>query len=151
MLRNKSPVTSHQLPVRIKRILLLLFLLSAIRWPEGRGLASDSQSHYPLSANLLAQEQFKYDSHGKRDPFIPLVTSDGRLINLETIEKKGDLKLEGIIYDENGLSYAIVNGMVAKIGDKIEDNQVLKIQKNKIIFIKDGSIFELRLKEEEQK
>ncbi len=56
--------------------------------------------------------------------------------------------IEGIIYDEHGLSYAIVNGEVVNIGDKVGDYQVLKIGKNKIIFIKGGQTTEIQLKEE---
>ncbi len=99
-----------------------------------------------------AQNQFAYDSKGKRDPFIALVTSDGRLLKLDTTEEvKGDLNLEGIIFDKNGVSFAIVNGAVVKIGDIVGDNQVLKIEKDKVIFIKDGATFDLELKKEEIK
>ncbi len=97
-----------------------------------------------------AQEQFVYDSKGKRDPFIPLVTPDGRLLNLDTEQAKGALNLEGIIYDEKGVSYAIVNGAVVKIGDTVDGNQVLRIEDKKVIFIKDGNPFEMELKEEEK-
>ncbi len=51
--------------------------------------------------NVFAQEQPAYDSKGKRDPFIPLVTPDGRLLNLKNQETATGLTLEGIIYDEN--------------------------------------------------
>jgi hypothetical protein len=103
----------------------------------------------PVTCSLLfAQDQFVYDPKGKRDPFIPLVTPEGRLLNLDTEQSKGTLNLEGIIYDEKGISYAIVNGAVVKIGDTIEGSQVLKIENNKVVFIKDGNPFEQELKEE---
>ena len=95
-----------------------------------------------------AQEQFVYDAKGKRDPFIPLITPDGRFLNLDTEQVKGTLNLEGIIYDDKGISYAIVNGAVVKIGDTVDGSQVLKIENNKVIFIKDGNPFEQELKEE---
>ncbi len=95
------------------------------------------------------QEQYKYDAKGKRDHFIPLVTADGRLLKLEPEEGVKGLLLEGIIYDNYSLSYAIVNGEIAKIGDKIGDYQVLKIEKNKVTFIKEGEITEIELKKEE--
>lgn len=96
----------------------------------------------------LAQEQFVYDAKGKRNPFIPLVTPDGRLLKLEKEETASGLLLEGIIYDEHGLSYAIVNGAVVRVSDKVGDYQVLKIEKNKVIFIKSGQTLEVELKEE---
>jgi len=100
----------------------------------------------------FAQEAFTYDAKGKRDPFIPLVTPEGRLLKLDREETSSGLGLllEGIIYDEHGLSYAIVNGEVVNIGDKVGDYQVLKIEKNKIIFIKGGQTTEIQLKKEEE-
>ncbi|HTZ11193.1 MAG TPA: hypothetical protein VMD04_02285 [Candidatus Margulisiibacteriota bacterium] len=87
----------------------------------------------------FAQEEFTYDSMGKRNPFIPLVTSDGRLLKLDKEEKtKGDLAIEGIIYDKNGRSFAIVNGAVVGVGDYVGDYQVLKIESRKVVFIKEG-------------
>jgi hypothetical protein len=98
----------------------------------------------------LAQDEFTYDAKGKRNPFIPLVTPDGQLLQLEKEETAGDLVLEGIIYDERGLSYAIVNTKVVKIGDTVDNYQVLKIEKNRVIFIKDGQPMEVELKKEEK-
>ncbi|MGE5197400.1 MAG: hypothetical protein ACM3IL_02725, partial [Deltaproteobacteria bacterium] len=55
--------------------------------------------------NILAAGEYIYDSKGKRDPFIALVTPDGRLVKLEDeAPKSTTLSLEGIIYDINGLS-----------------------------------------------
>jgi hypothetical protein len=136
MLRNKSHksgVTSHKSQV-LKIILFFLFIFG-----------------YDLqltTCNLFAQEQFTYDAKGKRDPFIPLVTPDGRLLKLEKEETASGLLLEGIIYDEHGLSYCLVNGEVVRVSDKIGDYQVLKIEKNKVIFIKSGQTLEVELKEE---
>jgi hypothetical protein len=87
----------------------------------------------------FAQEEFVYDSKGRRNPFIPLVTPDGRLLKLDKEEKaKGELAIEGIIYDKNGMSFAIVNGAVVGVGDYVGDYQVLKIEGSKVIFIKEG-------------
>lgn len=100
---------------------------------------------------LFAQDGFKYDAKGRRNPFIPLLTSDGRLLKLDKLdtgEERGSLLIEGIIYDEHALSYAIVNGQVVKVGDWVGDYQVLKIKKNKIVFIKHGQTLELELKKE---
>jgi len=96
-----------------------------------------------------AQEEFVYDAKNKRDPFIPLVTSDGRLLKLEQQEGTQGLLLEGIIYDDKGISCAIVNGEVVRVGDEAGGFQVLKIQKDKVVFIKDGQPTEIELKKEE--
>ena len=101
-----------------------------------------------LYSVLFAQGEFIYNAKNKRNPFIPLVTPEGRLLKLEQEEATaGPLLLEGIIYDKHGLSYAIVNGEVKRIGDKVSDYQVLRIEKNRVIFIKDGQPLEVELKE----
>jgi len=129
MLKNKTQ--NRNLKLKIFIFSLLLYLL-------------------PFTFYLLgfAQEDFVYDSEGRRDPFLVLVTPDGRLLKLDQEAKKG-LMLEGIIYDKNSLSYAIVNGTIVRVGEKVEDYQVLKIEKNKVLFIKKGQITEIQLKEGE--
>ena len=101
----------------------------------------------------FAQEEFVYDAKGRRNPFIPLVTPEGRLLKLDKLEatSAGGLAIEGIIYDKLGRSFAIVNANVVGIGDMVEDYQVLKILENKVIFIKNGEPLEVELTKEEVK
>ena len=98
-----------------------------------------------------AQDEFVYDSKGKRNPFIPLVTPDGRFLKLDKEEeKKGDLIVEGIIYDKNGRSFAIVNTSVVGIGDFVGECRVLKIEQNKVVFIKEDQTLEVELSVEKE-
>jgi len=96
---------------------------------------------------VFGQGEFSYDAKGKRNPFIPLVTPEGRLLKLDKQEtySSGGLSIEGIIYDKLGRSFAIVNATVVGIGDTVGDYQVLKIYENKVIFIKNGEPFEVEL------
>ncbi|MEK6727590.1 MAG: hypothetical protein AABY28_02805 [Candidatus Omnitrophota bacterium] len=96
----------------------------------------------------FAQEGFIYGPKGKRNPFIPLITQDGRLMKLDKEEAKGDLIIEGIIYDKYGRSFAIVNGSVAGVGDAVGGYQVLRVEENRVIFIKEGQVVEVDLKKE---
>jgi hypothetical protein len=97
----------------------------------------------------FAQNETVYDDSGKRDPFIPLVTADGHLVQLEDQTAKNTaLAVEGIMYDLQGVSYALVNGEVVRIGDTIAGYQVLRIEKNKVIFIKEGTTTEVESKKE---
>jgi len=100
---------------------------------------------------VFAEADFVYDAQNKRNPFIPLITPDGRLLKLDQ-EAGGikDILLEGIIYDKNGLSYAIINAEVVRIGDSIGNYRVLKIEEKKIILIKEGEISEMELSKEEE-
>lgn len=112
-----------------KKLLILLFVILGI------------------GTSIFAQNEFVYNAKGKRNPFIPLVTPEGRLIKLDKQEtaSTGGLLVEGIIYDKHGRSFAIVNAEVLGVGDMVEEYQVLKIYENKVVFIKDGEPFEVEL------
>jgi hypothetical protein len=101
--------------------------------------------HFVLCAYSFAQGEFKYDNKGRRNPFIPLVTSGGRLLNLDQQEGLKALSLEGIIYDKDGQSYAIVNGRVVGIGDEVGEYRVLRIEEERVIFIKAGELLEIEM------
>lgn len=96
----------------------------------------------------FAQVDFVYDSKGERNPFMPLVTPEGRFIKIKSRSITEGLELEGIIYDKIALSYALVNGSVVKVGDFVGDYQVVKIEEKKVIFMKEGQPFEVELKKE---
>lgn len=94
---------------------------------------------------IAAEEEFVYESGRKRDPFIPLVTPEGALLKLEPYGEDSEVKLEGIIYDREGNSLAIVNGKVVKKGDVINGCEVFKIEKDRVFLIKEGEILEVGL------
>jgi len=138
---TKSEIQNKLQMLNIKRknnsidiLILLLFWISC----------------FATYSSTFAQEQFVYDAGGKRNPFIPLVTSDGRLLKLDKEEVRGDLLVEGIIYDKQGRSFAIVNALVVGIGDFVGDYQVLKIEPQKVTFIKEGITRVVEIKEGEK-
>lgn len=99
---------------------------------------------------MAAQEQenvFVYDSKGKRDPFVSLVSLEGYLINSEPYSDSAEINVEGIIYDPKGNSFAIINTEVLRVGDKIGAFEVLSIEKNKVILLKNTEKFEIKLRE----
>ena len=97
----------------------------------------------------FSQDEIVYDAEGRRDPFMALVTPDGRLINLEPTSGETKLVIGGIIYDENGSSYAIINGEVVSVGDYILGYDVISIEENKVILMKDNEQTEYLLEKEE--
>ena len=101
-----------------------------------------------LSSILYAEDKFVYDSKGKRNPFIPLVTVDGRLLKLQQDEQPKGITLSGIIYDKHGVSYAIVNGTIVGVGDSVDEYRVFKILEKKVIFLKDNQPLEFELEEQ---
>ncbi|MCX5700835.1 MAG: hypothetical protein NTZ63_04780 [Candidatus Omnitrophica bacterium] len=103
-----------------------------------------------FKASSFADQDFIYNAQGRRNPFIPLVTSDGRLVKLDREEDKGstDLLVDGIIYDKQGLSYAIVNAEVLGVGDFAGAYRILKIESDKVVFLKEDQIREVSITEE---
>jgi hypothetical protein len=84
--------------------------------------------------------EFRYDSHGKRDPF--LIASKARTIIAEDDGMMTHLKLEGVVVDPKGNSIAIVNGEMLKEGDQIGESIVVKrITSQGVEFDNDGKSF----------
>lgn len=99
---------------------------------------------------LLSDESApKYEKGKKRDPFIPIITSDGQLINIEDEDKEIQFNLEGIIFDKEGHSMAIINGQILKKNDTILDAKIVEVRKNSVVYVKDGDIFVLNAEKEE--
>jgi hypothetical protein len=100
-----------------------------------------------FSSNLVyAQAAFVYDDHGKRDPFVPLVSSAGMVVTYDEDLSLNDLVLEGIAADASGNNAAIVNGKVVKTHDQIGPYVVDVIAVDHVEFLKGTDRFILRLK-----
>lgn len=99
-------------------------------------------------ANLsYAQDQsFVYDDHGKRDPFVPLVSSSGTLIAYDADLAVNDLVLEGIVADAKGDDVAIVNGHVVRPHDHIGPYAIDVIASDHVELLKGTQRFILGLK-----
>ena len=99
-----------------------------------------------LNLNLVysteIDENFVYNSANKRDPFMPLVTKDGRYVYTAPgadVEKKlGSITLEGILKTLSGEYLAIINGEMVKAGDKIMGLDVAEIKKDSVKLSADG-------------
>ncbi|MFH0855057.1 MAG: hypothetical protein V1869_00865 [Candidatus Omnitrophota bacterium] len=100
----------------------------------------------------LAQEDFVYQPKGRRNPFIPLVTKDGQLLKLDRERESlpDGLSVDGIIYDKQGVSYALVNGRVIGVGDYAGDYRVLKIEDYKVTFLIGGQVKEVPIYSREE-
>ena len=84
---------------------------------------------------VSAEDVFKYDAKGKRDPFAPLISESGGYASDAYEASAGeDIRLESILWDDVNGSIAIVNGEIAKEGDTMGSIKVLKINKNNVIF-----------------
>ncbi len=87
----------------------------------------------------FGQGVFKYDLHGKRDPFIPLVDKEGNLLpEMRPIGSLEELNLQGILWNEKGESYAIISGTVLRVGDALLDYKVIKIEQKGVVLTRAG-------------
>lgn len=90
---------------------------------------------------------YKYESHGRRDPFIPLVgfSEKGTKEGLKGVYTVEDLKLQGITTSGDGSKRVILNGEIMKEGDKIERVTVISVGKNTVKVRIDDTYYELEL------
>ena len=103
------------------------------------------------SANFVfaEAEQFVYDDHGRRDPLWRLISPGGAILSYETDVLISDMTLEGIIFDPQGKSLAIINSNIIRPNDRISLYTVQKIEPNRVTLIKGQESFVLELKKEE--
>ncbi len=100
-----------------------------------------------MGTESFAGEKFVYEKRN-RDPFQSLVTEDGKLLFGSGILSLEDVYLEGIVWDPNGESVAMINGMILRQGDRIGDLQILKIESDRVVLEADGEERSLLLQEE---
>ena len=91
-----------------------------------------------LCVSAQTAEEELYSAHGKRDPFVPLITTtthmSSGLVSVENIE---ELSIEGIVYDPKG-SIVVINGTVLREGEELGAVKVLKITKDGALFSVNG-------------
>jgi hypothetical protein len=93
------------------------------------------------------KKDFVYKNKNTRDPFIALVTQDGRILpGARETSESTDIDLEGIIWDPNGKSLAIINGRPVKEKQRIQNVQILKIRKDSVLMQKEGKVIVINLK-----
>ena len=90
---------------------------------------------------------FVYDSHKRRDPFIPLIGpgaqgSDQPDVSLASI------KLEGIVVDPKQGSFIMVDGEMYEEGHKIGPYLIEKVEAKRVILKYNKEHYELRLSED---
>ena len=95
---------------------------------------------------VYAKDAFVYDDHGKRDPFVPLVSLAGMVVTYDEDLTVNDLVLEGIVADGTGNNVAIVNGKVVKAQDELGPYTVDVISVDHVEFLKGTQRFILKLK-----
>ena len=104
-----------------------------------------------VSPNFLKAEQFRYDSHGKRDPLVPLIGASekpGGAVGFSEIVSIDDVRLEGIAGETTGRIAAIINGELVRENFKSGEVQIIKITRNSVTLTISGKEFIVNLPEE---
>jgi len=84
---------------------------------------------------LSGEEVYEYGTRSRRDPFVPLVSEGGSYTSdAYRISGIGDIRLEGIVWDDTKASVAIVNGEIVGEGQELGSVKVLKIEKDAVVF-----------------
>jgi len=99
--------------------------------------------------SYAAEERFIYDSKNKRDPFIPLIGKGMRFLVPQEAKSIENIILEGIVFDPERGSLAIINGEVFKEGDSIGGLILSEVTKKSVVLTKDEKDYTITLIEEE--
>ena len=130
--------------LQMSKIYLIFILLSILQ------LAPCSLQPVACASSLnLEETPFTYESRGRRDPFIPLITKEGRVLtSYAKIASINDIVIEGILYDPRGGSVVIMNDFILKKGDNISDIIIESIEKHSVTLSFKGQEHTFNLKEE---
>ncbi|MFQ6104730.1 MAG: hypothetical protein ACE5OP_10620 [Candidatus Glassbacteria bacterium] len=94
----------------------------------GEKLGSNPVTRY------MGSVPFRYHRKGRRDPFIPLMNTEGD----ETIPSVASLKLTGVIWN-HGESLAVLEdskgvGYPMRVGDRLGNATLIGIKENSVVF-----------------
>ena len=92
------------------------------------------------SARATAAEDIVYDAHGKRDPFVALVTLTSKVSSgLMGIDSIDEIAVEGVVYDPKNGSVVVINGSVLKEGEETSGVKVVKIKPDGVLLSLNGA------------
>ena len=127
---------------RFERILslvtigVILVTASSFAW----GKKGKKMKQQKAVKNKASEAPFIYNSHGKKDPMLPVVDSNGTVLFVEeknTGKATVNMKIQGIIFKNQGESKVMIQGAMYKEGDKIGMVTIKKINRDNII-VSDG-------------
>ena len=95
----------------------------------------------------FADSAEKYNSYGRRDPFVPLVgvadvVTRGGIEGIASIE---DVDLQGIVVSANGRKGVIMNGEVIGEGEIAGNIKIESVGSNTVVIKIDNEIHEIKL------
>jgi hypothetical protein len=109
-----------------------------------------------LALNTFAYgENFVYNSHRRRDPFVPPYLKDDNTKRPIEDNKKPEIdysliNLQAVVYDPQGDSAVIINGQIMKKGDKTDFFTLRDIREDSVIIEVLGEQKILKLRNDEK-
>lgn len=103
----------------------------------------------PLHFCLALNKEFMYDNPVKRDPFLSLIGEDVELAEIKELTIN-DLVLEGIIFDPEQGSLAVINGEVYRPFEFIGGFEIQEITQTLVRISKDYAVFTLKIITEDE-
>lgn len=97
---------------------------------------------FAAAAATISGEEFRYDSHGRRNPFLPpskaeeaaRMTREESLVETKQLEAWVNSNLTGVIWDPQA-PYALIGDSIVGVGDEIHGCTVVEIRPDSIIFL----------------
>ena len=101
-----------------------------------------------LMACFAPSAAAEYNSRNKRDPFVPLLTSDGQRLRPPGFDEQeaagiSGLSLQGIVFEPGADSYAIINGQLVKEQESVDNARIVKIRSDSVTVLLDGETHQL--------
>ena len=94
---------------------------------------------------------FRYDSHGKRDPFSLPKTAEKKVVTKAKTGSLTNMKLEGVAVDPGGVSIAVINGNMYAEGDQLAEGIILKeVTDTGVVFNQNGTLVTIPLETAEE-
>lgn len=94
------------------------------------------------------KEDFLYDSHNRRDPFVPLIGPGSAVQGGHPAVSLDAVKLEGVVVDPKHGSFVMIDGEIYEEGHFWGPYLIEKIEENKVVFKYNKEHYELHLEEE---
>jgi len=105
-----------------------------------------------LCLSVHAEDVHTYQSHGKRDPLVPLVgVNISAISSLEDVVSIEDVVLQGVATSAGGEKIVILNGEMVKEGKSGGHVTVKDISSDKVVIMIDDEEYVLTMREEKKK
>ena len=99
-----------------------------------------------LIFSLAQAEEIRYDTRNKRDPFQPLVGPHA--FHGITGGGKGIIPLEGVVFDPQKGSYAVIGGTIYREGESVDGAKLVKVLPDRVVLLQETDEVIIWLREE---